>query len=126
MRANLGLTYIVGRAIFGAFFLQSGINHFKESKAMAGYAAAKHLPYPELSVKMSGALLVGSGLSLLTGIKPQMGSAGVVTFLVAATLNMHDFWNQSDPGQKQNEMIHFSKNIALLGAAMAIGAEAEK
>ena len=93
---------------------------------MAGYAAAKHLPYPELSVRMSGALLVGSGLSLLTGIKPQLGSAGVVLFLTAATLQMHDFWNQSDPAQKQNEMIHFSKNIALLGAAMAIGAAAEK
>lgn len=119
----MGLTYAIGRGIFGAFFLQAGINHFKDSEAMAAYAAAKHLPYPELSVKLSGAVLVGSGLSLLLGIKPQLGSAGVVAFLTAATLQMHDFWNQEDPGQKQNELIHFSKNIALLGAAMAIGAE---
>jgi putative oxidoreductase len=119
-------TYVVGRAIFGAFFLQAGINHFKETEAMAGYAAAKHLPYPELSVRASGAVLVASGLSLLVGIKPRLGSAGVVSFLTAATMQMHDFWNQSDPGQKQNEMIHFSKNIALLGAAMAIGASSEK
>jgi hypothetical protein len=32
---------------------------------------------------------------------------------------MHDFWNQ-EPAQQTNDMIHFSKNMALLGAALAL------
>ena len=28
---------------------------------------------------------------------------------------MHNFWTVKDPQQKMGEMVHFSKNIALLG-----------
>jgi hypothetical protein len=30
------------------------------------------------------------------------------------------FWDLEDPGQRMNEMINFSKNVALLGAALAL------
>ena len=33
---------------------------------------------------------------------------------------MHDFWNIEDPAQRQNEMINFSKNMALMGGALAL------
>ena len=33
---------------------------------------------------------------------------------------MHDFWTQQDPQQKQAEMVNFSKNLALLGAALVM------
>lgn len=32
---------------------------------------------------------------------------------------MHDFWNEDDPQQQQQELTHFLKNTALLGAALA-------
>jgi len=119
-------TYLLGRAIFGGFFLYNGIHHFQELQALKGYAASKHLPFPELSVQLSGALLAGSGASLLFGLKPRYGAAGTALFLAAAAATMHDFWNQQDPGQKNNDMIHFAKNIALMGAALAIAGRAEE
>ena len=33
---------------------------------------------------------------------------------------MHDFWTVDDPETQQNEMINFLKNVALLGASLAI------
>jgi len=33
---------------------------------------------------------------------------------------MHNFWNVQDPNQRMNEMVHFSKNLALLGGALAL------
>ena len=37
---------------------------------------------------------------------------------------MHDFWHIEDPGQRSNDMINFTKNMALLGAAlMLMGSE---
>jgi hypothetical protein len=33
---------------------------------------------------------------------------------------MHDFWSVQDPNQRMNEMVHFSKNLALLGSALAL------
>jgi uncharacterized membrane protein YphA (DoxX/SURF4 family) len=120
MRAVYGL----GRAILGGFFLYNGINHFAQLGPMKGYAAAKQFRDPEMSVKASGALLTAAGASLLLGYKPQAGALGAIGFLGMASLFFHDFWNVQDPQQRQMEQIHFFKNMALLGAAMAIlGAE---
>ena len=116
----MGLAYALGRTIFGGFFLYNGIHHLTETDTLAQYAAAKNVAYPEAAVKLSGGLLVGSGLSYLLGLKPRAGLSGVVLFLAVTTLAMHDFWNQKDEAQKNSEMIHFSKNMALLGAALII------
>jgi hypothetical protein len=33
---------------------------------------------------------------------------------------MHRFWEEADQQKRQNEMIHFMKNMALVGAALAM------
>jgi hypothetical protein len=33
---------------------------------------------------------------------------------------MHDFWKQEQPEQRMTEMINFTKNMALVGGAMAL------
>jgi hypothetical protein len=33
---------------------------------------------------------------------------------------MHNFWSTEDPAQRMNDMINFSKNLALLGGALAL------
>ncbi|MGI8770957.1 MAG: DoxX family protein [Acidobacteriaceae bacterium] len=116
----MSFPYVLGRLVFGGFFLYNGINHFKNRQALEGYAASKGLPNPELAILGSAALLTASGASLTFGLKPGLGALGVVTFLALVSPTMHDFWNQQDAGQKQNDTIHFSKNMALLGAALAL------
>jgi putative oxidoreductase len=118
------LIYGLGRLVVGGFFLYNGFNHVTNVDALAGYAAAKKTPNPRLDVEITGALMLASGASLALGIRPRLGAAGVIAFLAAVTPMMHDFWTQTDPGQRQAEMVNFSKNIALMGAALALlGAE---
>ena len=112
--------FLLGRLVFGGFFLYSGIHHFQERKAMAQYTAAKGVPQPELAVTATGALLVAGGASVLLGIKPKWGTLAIITFLASVSPVMHDFWKSDDPAQKQNDMVHFMKNFAMLGAAMAL------
>lgn len=122
---RMRVIYGLGRAVLGGFFLYNGINHLTHTEALSGYAAAKQVPNPELSVQASGALLAAAGASLILGVKPTLGALGVLGFLAITSPQMHDFWNVQDQQQKQAEMIHFSKNVALMGAALAlIGAEA--
>ena len=111
--------FFIGRVIFGGFFLYNGINHFKSKAALTPYAAAKQVPSPDVAVSLSGALLAAGGASIILGLKPKLGAAAIVTFLAAASPTMHDFWN-ADEAQKQGELINFSKNLALLGAALAL------
>ncbi len=112
--------FFIGRLLFGGFFLYNGINHFKNSSSMAQYAGAKHVPAPELMVKLTGAALTVGGASILLGIKPKLGTAAVIGFLAGVSPVMHDFWRAEDPNQRMNDMINFSKNMALLGGALAL------
>src|SRR3954467_10427154 len=110
----------LGRAIFGGFFLYNGINHLKNSEALEGYAADKQGDNPQLSIKASGILMTASGAALVLGLAPRLGALGAAAFLAAVSRKMQDFWNMEDPGHRQSDMVHFSKNMALLGAAIAL------
>ena len=87
---------------------------------MAQYTAAKGIPAPELAVKATGVALIAGGTSVLLGLKREWGAAAIASFLAGVTPLMHDFWKQEDPQQRQNEMINFGKNVALLGASLAL------
>jgi putative oxidoreductase len=118
--AAMKAPFVIGRALLGGFFLYSGINHFGQAGALAAYARAKHVPAAKAGVIASGVMLTVGGASLLLGIKPKLGAAATVGFLAGVSPIMHDFWNMEDPQQRQNEMINFSKNMALAGAALAL------
>jgi putative oxidoreductase len=109
----------VGRALFGGYFIYSGINHFLHEKDLVQYAKAKHVPAPDAAVIASGIALVAGGTSLALGLKPKFGAASVVGFLAAVTPSIHNFWADADPNQRQNNMAHFGKNLALLSGALA-------
>jgi putative oxidoreductase len=112
--------FFIGRLVFGGFFLYNGINHIKQHKNLSQYAGLKNVPLPEHAVTAATALLLLGGASILLGAKPKIGTAAVIAFLAGVSPKMHDFWSQQDPSQRQNEMIQFSKNMALLGAAIAL------
>jgi putative oxidoreductase len=114
------LPFLLGRTIFGGFFLYSGIHHFTDAEPMSEYAKFKGVPMPELAVKASGLALIVGGTSILLGVKPKIGTAAVLGFLASVSPVMHDFWNVDDPQQKQGEMVNFTKNLALLGGTLAL------
>ena len=112
--------FLIGRAIFGGFFLYNGINHFRNRETLSQYAGAKNVPAPDIAVAASGAMLILGGTSILLGVKPKLGAAAIIGFLAGVSPMMHDFWRAEDPNQRMNDMIHFSKNVAMLGAAAAL------
>ena len=112
--------FLIGRLVFGGFFLYNGINHLKQRKQLGQYAESKNVPMAEATVAATGVVLIAGGASILLGIKPKLGTAAVAGFLAGVSPVMHDFWSMEDPQQRMNEMIHFSKNTALFGAALAL------
>ncbi len=112
--------HILGRTIFGAYFVYNGVNHFLNREMMSRYANSKGVPNPEAAVPASGGLLLAGGLSILAGLKPRQGLAAVIAFLVPVTLEMHRFWEVQDPQQRNAERVNFLKNVALIGAALTM------
>lgn len=112
--------FLLGRLVFGGFFLYSGIHHFVDRKMLAQYAAAKKVPVPDVAVMASGAMMIMGGASILSGVKPKWGTLAIMGFLAGVSPMIHDFWSHQDPNQRQAEMVNFTKNVALLGGALAL------
>ena len=112
--------FLIGRILFGGFFLYNGINHLVQRKNMASYTATKGVPAPEAAVAATAVPLIAGGTSLLLGLKPKWGAMALIGFLAGISPIMHDFWRNQDPNEKQNNMAQFMKNMALAGGALAL------
>lgn len=112
--------FLIGRILFGGFFLYNGIHHLTQRKNMAAYTATKGVPKPELAVTVSAVPLIAGGTSLLLGLKPKWGALAVIGFLAGVSPIMHDFWRNEDPNERMNNMTAFLKNLALAGGALAL------
>jgi putative oxidoreductase len=112
--------FVLGRILFGGFFLYNGIQHLQKPKEMAPYAKSKGVPAPELAVQLTAIPLLVGGASLMLGVKPKLGAAAILGFLAGVSPIMHDFWRNEDPNERMNNMIQFMKNTALAGGALAL------
>lgn len=111
---------LIGRLLLGGFFINSGFKHFSNLTMMAGYSQSKGIPSPKAAVLFSGLLLLIGGLSILLGVYPTVGTIALVLFLVPVTFMMHAFWKVKDPMARMGETVNFTKNLALLGAALML------
>ncbi len=111
------LPLLLGRAIFGTFFLYNGINHFRNREMVTQYARTRGTPLAPAAVVGTGAMMIAGGLSLITGVRPKIGASLVSAFLLGVSPIMHAFWKETDQQAQMNEMINFTKNMALVGGA---------
>ena len=80
----------------------------------------KGIPAPQLMLVGAIVFLIAGSLSVIVGFKARIGATLLLIFLVLATYYFHDFWNVTDPAVKQDQMIHFLKNVGLMGAMVLI------
>ena len=82
---------IVGRVVFGGFFVIAGIRNFihfderRDLKTNYGWT----LPAPLLGLGFAVQIL--GGLSVLLGMWPVLGALALIVFLVPATALFHNF-----------------------------------
>jgi uncharacterized membrane protein YphA (DoxX/SURF4 family) len=119
-RKYMSAILVIGRIIFGGFFLMSGINHFTKLEAMTGYAKYKKLPAAKLGVLISGLMLLVGGITIILGYYADLGALLLAIFLILAAIIFHNFWAEADATAKQTEMMNFMKNFALAGAALIL------
>jgi putative oxidoreductase len=109
---------VLGRLLFGGMLLAAAINAFRGMEGQIAYAESKDITYADRIVPLTSGMLALGSVGIVLWRFPRLATGAVVTFLAGVTPTMHDFWNVPDE-QKQNEMNHFIKNGAMLGAALA-------
>jgi uncharacterized membrane protein YphA (DoxX/SURF4 family) len=111
---------VIGRILFAFIFVTSGIAHFAKLEAMTGYAQYKKLPAAKLGVLISGLFFLLGGIYIAAGFWVDLGALLLAITLILAAVIFHNFWKETDPTAKQNEMIAFNKDIALAGASLIL------
>ena len=111
---------LIGRIVFAYLFISSGVAHIMQRKAMSGYAASKGVPQAMPAVLVSGAMILLGGIMVLLGIWADLGSLLIAAFCFPTAILMHGFWKETDPQAKMMEMVQFSKDTALGGAALML------
>ena len=116
----MDMVVLIGRMLFAAIFIGSGLQHITRGGVMSQHAAARGVPAPILMVRLAGAVVLIGGISILLGAYARIGAALLVLFLIPTAIVMHNYWTLSDPVAKANDQAHFFKDLALAGSALLI------
>lgn len=119
----------LARALLGGLFIAAGaqaIMHPKRYAAQVEPLADQVAPLllkidsrlptePKTLVQLNGAVQLGAGLLLATGVAPRPAAAVLAGTLLPATVVNHPFWKMNHPAERREAQIHFAKNLGLLG-----------
>ncbi|MFY0406345.1 DoxX family protein [Solicola sp. PLA-1-18] len=128
------LLRVVARPMLASIFVVGGLNEIRNAKAMAPAAkpvtdkivppiarAVPQAPIPTdeaTLVRLNGAVELIGGLALATGRFPRFSALALASSLVPVTFAGHRYWEETDPGTRQNQKIHFLKNASILGGLL--------
>ncbi len=114
------IIFIIGRILFVAIFLNSGIKHVMKVKDMGAYAKSMGVPAAEFLTILTGIMLFVGGILVLFDYEMFYGALLIVLFLVPTAILMHPYWKVQDPMMKGIQQAQFLKNISLAGAALML------
>lgn len=109
---------VLGRLLLCGIFLMSAVGnkipHFTEVAKLMDKVG---VPAPQLMLVGAIVFLIVGSLSVIVGYQARFEALLLLIFLILATYYFHAFW-KVDQDQVQNQMAHFMKNLALMGAML--------
>lgn len=70
---------------------------------------------PLFWVRLNAGVQLVAAAGLATGKMPRLSAAVLASTLVPTTIAGHDFWNESDPMVRNQQLVQWAKNMSLLG-----------
>ncbi|MGC5018879.1 DoxX family protein [Micromonospora sp. DT47] len=79
----------------------------------------------ETLIRANAAVQLAAGLMLATGKFTRPAALVLAGTLVPTTAAGHPFWNNDDPAMRNNNQVHFLKNLGLFGGLLLAAADTE-
>jgi putative oxidoreductase len=110
----------LARILLAGIFVQSGVDVLRNPEPRVVKAASIGLSDPELATRANAAAMVLGGTALALGIKPRLVALLLFASLVPTTAAGHRFWEEAAGPARGQQMIHFFKNLSILGGLLAV------
>jgi putative oxidoreductase len=110
---------LAGRILIAFIFLFAGFGKVTGFEGTVGYIASKGMPLPELAAIAAIIVELGGSLMLILGWNARVAAAALLVFTGMTALIFHNFW-AVPADQAQNQMIHFMKNISMMGGMLFV------
>jgi putative oxidoreductase len=111
---------VLSRLLLATIFLMSAVgNKIPHFSDVARIMESVGIPAPQFMLAGAIVFLLAGSLSVIVGYKARLGAALLLTFLVLASYWFHPFWKLEGQVQ-QEQMIHFMKNLSMMGAMLFI------
>ena len=107
---------LIGRILIGVLFLMAGLSKLGAPAATQGYIASVGLPAPFAAYGVAVLIEVVGSVLLIVGFQVRVVATVLAVFTLVTALFFHN--NFAD----QNQMIHFLKNVAILGGLLQVAA----
>lgn len=115
----MGFLRFLARCLFADIFVVAGYDTLTNPGHRTEVVAKTlPLPQPHLMVRINGASMLAGGAALALGVKPRLAALGLAASLVPTTYSGHQFWNQNDPAARRMQLVHFNKNVSLIGGLL--------
>lgn len=113
---------LAGRILLAAIFLISGLNKLSDFSGTATFMAGAGLPASEFLLVLTILIEAAGGLLIVLGLYTRQLSLILFLFMIPVTAVFHNPWGAGDPAQLQQQMIHFLKNLAIMGGLLHLSA----
>jgi len=80
---------------------------------------------PETLVRVDAAVKIVAGTAFAFGKLPRLSALVLAGTLVPSTAAGHPFWEAKDESEKQQQIVHFLKNVGLAGGLLIAAADTE-
>jgi putative oxidoreductase len=126
----------LGRVLIALIFVASGAEKIMDLGATTAAIEAKNLPMPEALVAYlpagwsmpyalalaSAALELGGGVLIILGWQTRLFAVLLAAFTAITAYFFHDFWHYPQGAEYTNNMIHFMKNVSIIGGFLMLAA----
>ena len=111
-----------GRLLLAAIFVISGLNKLSNFSGTAAFMSGAGLPAAEFLLVLTILIEVAGGLMIVLGWYTRQLALILFLFMLPVTAVFHNPWAAADPAQAQQQMIHFLKNLAIMGGLLHLSA----
>jgi putative oxidoreductase len=110
----------LGRVVIAVMFVMSGLEKFMDLGATATMIGSKNLPMPYVLAVLTACLEFGGGLLIIVGWQTRIVALALTLFTAVAAYFFHDFWHMPPGAEHTNNMIHFMKNVSVIGGFLML------